>query len=143
MMGEDRLAATTLRITDRATPEHCATLSSRKHEWPYARAEGADVATFLAQTLFDALVLFAFSIPLILVARRHGRQRQLRSFLIAGAVVVVTSTLIEVSSERLVGRCLEAGNRSCNDFGSAGFRLLLMGGYVVVALIEAHLIAQD
>jgi hypothetical protein len=126
-----------------APPTHPATLDPRTHQWQNAQVKGAIVGTFLAQIVLDGLVLFVFSIPLILVARRHGRQRQLRSFLIAGAVVVVTSTLIEVSSERLVERCLEAGNKSCNDFGSAGFRLLLMGGYVVVALIEAYLIAQD
>jgi len=101
------------------------------------------VATFFAQLVFDSAVLFIFSIPLILVALRRGRHAQARNFLIAGAIVALVSTTISVSSERLVELCFKAGNPGCQDFGSAGFRMLLMGGYIVVALIEASLIARD
>jgi hypothetical protein len=101
------------------------------------------VTGFVAQLAFDSFLLFVFSIPLILVAQRHGRSADIRKYLIAGAIVVVFSSIIAFSSEQLVERCFAAGNISCNDFGSAGFRFLLMGGYAAFALIEAYLIAQD
>jgi hypothetical protein len=98
---------------------------------------------FLAQLAFDSFLLFVFSIPLILVARRHGRTADIRKYLIAGAIVVAFASIIAFSSEQLVERCFAAGNMSCNDFGSAGLRFLLIGGYAAFALIEAYLIAQD
>ena len=98
---------------------------------------------FLGQLVIDSAVLLVFSVPLIIVARRHGRTADIRKYLIAGAIVAVFSSIIAFSSEQLVERCLAAGNMSCNDFGSAGFRVLLMGGYAAFALIEAYLIAQD
>ncbi len=101
------------------------------------------MATFFAQLVFDSAVLFAFSIPLILVARHHKRNALARNFLIAGTIVAVLSTIILVSSERLVEMCFNAQNEGCQDIGSTAFRILLMGGYIVVALIEASLIARD
>ena len=101
------------------------------------------LTSFLGQLAFDAAVLFVFSIPLILVARRSGRNEHIRKYLIAGGIVVVFSSIIAFSSDQLVERCSAAGNMSCNDFGSAGFRILLMGGYAAFALIEAYLIARD
>jgi hypothetical protein len=101
------------------------------------------VTGFVAQLAFDSFLLFVFSVPLILVAQRHGRSADIRKYLITGAIVVVFSSIIAFSSEQLVERCFAAGNISCNDFGSAGFRFLLMGGYAAFALIEAYLIAQD
>jgi len=101
------------------------------------------LTSFLAQLGFDAAVLFLFSIPLILVARRNGRNADIRKYLIAGAIVAVFSSVIAFSSEQLVEQCYAAGNMSCNDFGSAGFRFLLMAGYAAFALIEAYLIARD
>lgn len=98
---------------------------------------------FLGQLVIASAVLLVFSAPLIIAARRHGRTADIRKYLIAGAIVAVISSIIAFSSERLVEQCLAAGNMSCNDFGSAGFRFLLMGGYAAFALIEAYLIAQD
>lgn len=101
------------------------------------------MATFFVQLVFDSAVLFVFSIPLIVVARHHGRNALARNFLIAGTIVAVVSTIIVVSSDRLVEMCLNAENEGCQDIGSTAFRMLLMGGYIVVALIEASLIARD
>lgn len=101
------------------------------------------MTSLLAQLVLDASILLVFSTPLILVARRSGRSAQIRVYLIAGAIVVVISSMISVSSDLLVEQCFAAGNMSCNDYGSAGFRMLLMGGYSAFALIEAYLIARD
>ena len=101
------------------------------------------MTNFLAQLAIDSAVLFAFTLPLIIVARRNDQKAHIRRFLIAGAIVVVIASLISASSEQMVERCFAAGNMSCNDFGSAGLRFLLMGGYVAFALIEAYLIACD
>jgi hypothetical protein len=122
---------------------HSSTLNPRIDPHRCRQAKGTIVATFFAQLVFDSAVLFAFSIPLILVARHHGRSALARSFLIAGAIVALLSTTVLVSSEQLVEMCFNAGNPGCQDFGSAGFRILLMGGYIVVALIEASLIARN
>lgn len=110
---------------------------------PPRHREGAILASFIAQLAFDAAILFVFSIPLIFVARRSGRNAQIRKYLIAGGIVVVFSSIISLTSEQLVESCVAAGNMSCNDYGSAGFRFLLMGGYVAFVLIEAYLIATD
>ena len=101
------------------------------------------MTSFIGQLLIDSAVLFVVSLPLIVVSRRHGRNDLIRKFLIVGVIVVVFSSIIAFSSQQLVERCFAAGNKSCNDFGSAGFRFLLMGGYAAFALIEAYLIAQD
>lgn len=101
------------------------------------------MTNFLAQLAIDSAVLFVFTIPLIIVALRNDQKAHIRRFLIAGAIVVVFASLISVSSEQMVEKCFAAGNMSCNDFGSAGFRVLLMGGYAAFALIEAYLVASD
>lgn len=93
--------------------------------------------------LRDAVVLLAFSIPLIIVSRRHQRTSLLRGFLIGGVIVAVALTIITVTSERLVQMCFDAGNPGCQDIGSTGFRLLLQGGYIIVALAEAYLISRE
>ncbi len=101
------------------------------------------MAHFVGQLLRDAAVLLVFSIPLIIISRRHERTSHLRGFLIGGTIIAVGSTIITVTSERLVQMCFDAGNPGCQDFGSTGFRMLLMGGYIIVALAETYLIASE
>lgn len=101
------------------------------------------MTTFLFSLVRDAAVLLVFSIPLILIARRRNRMRQARGFLIGGAVIAVLASTITITSIQLVERCFDAGSSGCQDYGSAGFRLLLMGGYIVIVLVEAGLVAGD
>lgn len=99
--------------------------------------------TFIFSLLRDGAVLLLFSIPLILIARRRNRMAQARGFLIGGAIIAVLSATITVTSIQLVQRCFDAGNSGCQDFGSTGFRMLLMGGYIIVVLVEASLVAGE
>lgn len=101
------------------------------------------MVTLIKQLLIDGVVLFVFSIPLIFIARRSGRADLVRKFLRAGAIVAGVTAGLASSSEHLVNRCFEAGNHDCVDIGAAGIRLLLIGGYIVIALAEAYLIAND
>ncbi len=101
------------------------------------------MVTFIKQFVIDSAVLFVFSAPLIFIARRRGREALARRFLIAAAVVAGLSAAIAASSEVLVERCFEAGNTGCVDFGSSGFRMLLIGGYIIVVITEAYLVAHD
>lgn len=98
---------------------------------------------FLLQLLRDVAVLLAFSIPLIIVSLRRGRTSHLRGFLIGGSIVAMAVTIIAVSSEWLVQMCFDAGNPGCQDIGSTGFRLVLQGAYIIMALGETYLIAQE
>ena len=98
---------------------------------------------FITQLVLDLALLLVFSVPLVLIAFRRGRRDLARKFLIAGAVVAAVTALIGASSEQLVKQCFDAGNTGCEDFGSSGFRMLLMGGYILVALAEAYLVYQD
>lgn len=102
-----------------------------------------NVAAFLTQLAVDSALLFAFSIPLILVARRRGRNKQARNFLIAAAIIALSTTIILTTSDRLVEMCHDAGSSRCEDIGSTAFRMILIGGYIIVALIEAYLITRD
>lgn len=101
------------------------------------------VTSFVSQFLADLLLLSVFSIPLVLVARHVGRKRLIRNFALAAAIVAAVAASIATSSEILVQQCFDAGNTGCVDFGSAGFRMLLLGGYIIAALGEAYLVAQD
>ncbi len=101
------------------------------------------MTTFVGQLIFDSAVLLVFAIPLIVIAWRRERIAHARNFLIAGFIVAILSATIAFTSQQLVERCFTAGNRGCQDYGSSGFRMLLMGGYIVVALIEASLVARD
>ena len=101
------------------------------------------MTSFIAQFLSDLLLLSVFSIPLVLVARHVGRRSLIRTFAIAAAIVAAVAASIAASSDMLVQQCFDAGNTGCADFGSAGFRMLLLGGYIVAALGEAYLVSQD
>ena len=101
------------------------------------------VVSFIKHFVVDCAVLFVFAAPLLFIARRRGRDELVRKFLIAGAVVAALTALIGASSDELVRKGFAAGNTGCVDFGSSGFRMLLMGGYILVALGEAYLVYQD
>ena len=72
-----------------------------------------------------------------------GRIPLIQKFAIAAAIVAAVAASISLSSDILVQQCFDAGNTGCIDFGSAGFRMLLLGGYIVAALGEAYLVAQE
>ena len=101
------------------------------------------MAAFLTQLIVDAALLFAFSIPLIWVARRRGRNKQARNFLIAAAIIALSTAIILTTSDRLVQQCHDAGSSRCEDIGSTAFRGILMGGYIIAAIVEAYLLSRD
>lgn len=101
------------------------------------------MAAFFIQLIVDAALLFVFSIPLILVARRRGRNRQARNFLIAAAIIALSTTIILITSDRLVQECHDAGSSRCEDIGSTAFRGILIGGYIIAVLVEAYLLSRD
>lgn len=88
-------------------------------------------------------MLLLFSIPVVLAARNRGRKVLARNFLIAAVIIAPIAASIDVSSERLVRQCFDAGNLGCEDFGSAGFRALLIGGYILTALGETYLLWRE
>ena len=101
---------------------------------------------FIRQYLADLGLLLLFSIPVLVIAWRHGRKKLFRNFLIAAATVAVLSAIIGASSAHLVEQCGGAGAvgaERCVDLGSAGIRVLLLGGYILTALAEAYLLSQD
>jgi len=102
-----------------------------------------NLQTFLTQLIVDAALLFVFTVPLLLVARRRERSKQARKFLIAGGIIALSTSIILTTSDRWVEMCHEAGSSRCEDIGSTAFRGILIGGYMIVALVEAYLIARD
>jgi hypothetical protein len=101
------------------------------------------VTTSLVSLVINTLLILAFSTPLILVERQHGRQPVTRRFLIAGTVIAVVAAGTSVVSNKLVESCILAGNSRCEDVGSIGIRFLTFGTYIIAALITAAVISQD
>jgi hypothetical protein len=101
------------------------------------------VARSFVSLVINTLLILAFSTPLTLVERHHGRQPVTRRFLIAGAVIAVAAAGTSVASNKLVESCMLAGNSLCEDVGSIGIRFLMFGTYITAALITAAVISQD
>lgn len=101
------------------------------------------LGTFLTSLLlFGGLALILGS-PVLILARRLGRDRTWRQFLIAGIAVGVVCATLAFSSASLVDQCLAAGNPTCADYGATGLQLLFVGGYVAFAWLTAYMMARD
>ncbi|MEE8406487.1 MAG: hypothetical protein V3S32_04990 [Acidimicrobiia bacterium] len=101
------------------------------------------MATFFAAFFFFTGLMLAFGIPLFVVARRKGRTKTTRRFLIAAGVIGLFTALGSVGSEILESRCEAVGNFNCLDFGSAGLQFLFIVGYVISSWVAAVIINQE
>jgi hypothetical protein len=104
---------------------------------------GGSVATLFAAFFFFTGLMLALGIPLFAVARRKGRTKTTRRFLIAAGVIGLSSAVVAASSERLVRQCETAGGLDCIDFGSAGLQFLFIVGYVISSWVVAVIINQE
>jgi hypothetical protein len=100
------------------------------------------VATFFAAFFFFTGLTLALGIPLFVVARRQGRTKTTRRFLIAAGVIGLLTALVSVSSEMLVSRCEAVGNFNCLDFGSTGLQFIFIVGYAISSWVAAVIINQ-
>jgi len=87
-----------------------------------------------------ALVL---GIPLFVMARRKGRPKVLRKFVIGAAGIGLFCGLVAAGSERLVNQCDVAGNATCIDYGGAGFQVFALVGYALVAFGSAQYLRRE
>ncbi len=101
------------------------------------------MAMFFAAFFFFTGLMLAFSIPLFVVARRKGRPKTTRRFLIAAGVIGLITALVSAGSEILTSRCEAVGNFSCLDFGSTGLQVIFIAGYVISSWIAAVIINQE
>lgn len=101
------------------------------------------MGNFFAQAgIICAIVALLFA-PVLYLARRRGQTGTIRSFAIAGLVVVALCIAVAVSSDRLVDQCLEAGNTQCSDRGSSGMQALFMGGFGIAAGLRSYFLWKD
>ncbi len=101
------------------------------------------MAAFLTGlAVYGGLLLLA-SAPLLFMTRRLGRPKISRGFLMTAAVVAVLSAATAAGSAKLVAQCEAVGNSNCIDSGGAGFQLLLVGGYAVIALTTAVILYRE
>lgn len=101
------------------------------------------MATFLFALLLYIALLLVCSTPVLVLAWRRSQARTVRRFLVAVVSVGLIAAGGTATSERLVNQCREAGNSICLDQGFAGLQILLVGGYIVVALVTAYLLHLD
>ncbi len=99
--------------------------------------------TFFVAFLQSTGLMLAFGIPLFVVARRKGRTKTTRRFLIAAGVIGLVTALVSVGSEMLVSRCEAVGNFNCLDFGSTGLQFIFVVGYVISSWVAAVIINQE
>lgn len=101
------------------------------------------MGTFLLGTLLYGGIFLAFTLPIAILAPRHGNTETPRRFLIAAGVLTLLSASIVTTREQLVSQCEAVGNTACWDYGGTGLLLLLVGPYAVVALIRAFYLYRD
>ena len=101
------------------------------------------MGSFLAQAgLFLVIVAVLFA-PVFFLARRRGQHSTIKSFAIAGLVVVALCAAVGVSSQRLVDQCIAVGNTQCYDRGSTGMQALFLAGFGVAAIIRSYFLWKD
>ena len=91
---------------------------------------------FLGELLIFASLFAAASAPVAIAAWRKGHHTTLRKFTWGASGLAVVCAVISTTSQSLQARCMAAGNPTCNDYGSAGMVVLIVGVYVAVALIK-------
>lgn len=97
----------------------------------------------MAQTALYLVIVGVLFAPVFFLARRRGLTSTIRAFALAGVIVIALCVGVELSSDRLIDQCLEAGNRQCYDGGSSGMQALFAGGYGVVAVIRSYFLWKD
>lgn len=81
--------------------------------------------------------------PVVIVALREGLTDTVRRFALVGGAVALGCALLSLGSEALVGRCRDAGNTGCLDYGALGMQVLVLGVYGAVSLLRAFTIARN
>lgn len=105
--------------------------------------ETGHVLAFSGALLIFSGIVAVGGIPLWLVASRLRRRLTLRNYAIAGAVVAVTSALVEVASDRAVAQCEAAGNPTCFDPGGTGLQLVMLAFYFIANWYVAFLLWKE
>jgi len=100
------------------------------------------VAVFFSALVFFTGLMLVLGIPLFVVARRKGRTKTTRRFLIAAGVIGLFTALVSASSETLTSRCEAVGNFNCLDFGSTGLQFIFIVGYAISSWVAAVIINQ-
>ena len=101
------------------------------------------MATFAVAFVLFTGALLVISVPVVFLARRRGRSKTARRFLIAAGAVGLICAIVSAGSERLEGQCQTAGNPNCYDFGGTGLQFLLVAGYIISALTKALALRRD
>ena len=101
------------------------------------------MSTFVASFLLTTGIMLLFSIPVLVLAWRMGRRKTMRRFLIALVAIATFNAALAANSEILVDMCEAVNGRPCIDFGTAGTQLLLVIGYVIVALVRAYALYDE
>jgi len=101
------------------------------------------VVTFFAVFFFSTGAMLILGAPVLMVGRRTGRTETAHRFLIAAGAIGLFNAALATGSERLVGQCRNAGNLGCVDYGSAGFQLLFVVGYIITSWVTAFIVSHD
>ena len=98
---------------------------------------------FLVEFVVFAAVLATAALPLGWVGRRAGRSSLQGRWFKRAIIVALVAAVLSWSSRDLTGKCEAASNRACFDIGGTGVIVLLVGGFVLWALISAWLLYHD
>ena len=101
------------------------------------------MVTFLGAFVAFTAGLLVLAMPVLVVARRIGRENVVRRFLWGAGLVGAFCGLISASSVHLVRQCEEAGNLNCIDYGATGLQLVFVGVYTLAAWVSAFLLKRD
>ena len=93
---------------------------------------------FLSVTVAYSVLMLGLGAPLFVAARREGRSRLIRQFVIGAVVVGAFCGVLAASSAKLVSDCEKAGNPDCVDYGSTGMQLFGVVAYTLTAWIKAY-----
>ena len=100
------------------------------------------VAEFLGSFALSTALMLLAALPLILLTRRRQPEKG-RRFVLGAFVAGFLCGVITATSDEFVARCRAAGNPQCVDYGSSGMFWMIVGGYAVVALLNAYLVWRD
>lgn len=92
---------------------------------------------------YSVLFLLA-AVPLFLACRnREDRRETANRFALSGLILAALSAVVDISSERFVAQCFDAGYRNCLDPGRAGMQLMMLFLYALVAWLTANVIRDQ
>ena len=98
---------------------------------------------FVIEFVVFFAILMLSTFPLRRVARIVKRGYNHKKWIRAAAVVSLAAAGLGWSSRDLQQGCLAERNEGCIDVGGAGTQFLLVGGFVIFALISAYMVYND